>query len=369
MIAGIYVCVNILKLKDKEILKKLGINILCILCITAFFWIPMLEAYTFTDYAVYQKDVMATEESFQESGLEIQDLLLTSQDATHVFELGIPILVMLCLSIFVIKKGVPDTYKKEYISFLILGILSTLMTIKDIPLGPFSGMLQIIQFKWRMLLFSNFFLAIICGINMGILIKKFNLKDVMVISAISLLYVMILIPFILINSQIEEIDKYTIGKVTENKKDVIIGMGKGEYLPVRANDNRKYIQTREDTVLVIKGEGEIKEINKNGEKLTCRIDILEEDTILEFPYIYYSGYKVTINGKELQTFESEKGFLAGSFTECSNAELIIEYKGTNLMLISKIISGITFVSIVIYVIYKRKMGLLFKEKNDKIVKK
>ena len=53
IMAGIYVCVNIVKLKDKEILKPLGISILCVLGISAFFWMPMLETYFFTDYVVY----------------------------------------------------------------------------------------------------------------------------------------------------------------------------------------------------------------------------------------------------------------------------------------------------------------------------
>ena len=150
---GIYVCVNIVKLKDKEILKPLGISILCILGISAFFWIPMTETYFSADYAVYQEDSMATTESLHESGLDIKTLLYTDTkgDITHVFEVGIPILIMLCLSVFAIKKGIDKKYKKEYILFLILGIVSTVITIKQFPWGIFEDIFQIIQFKWRML--------------------------------------------------------------------------------------------------------------------------------------------------------------------------------------------------------------------------
>lgn len=253
IMACIYVCINILKLKDKEILKRLGINIACILCITAFFWIPMLETYTSAEYEVYQKDAMATKASFSESGLDIKTLLFTKNDATYVFEIGIPIFIMLCLSIFVTKKIRESKYKKEYILFFILGILSTIITIKQFPWGPFEDIFQIIQFKWRMLLFSNFFLAIVCGINVSMMIKKFNVKDVFAISMIFLLYVMILVGFIPKNSEIKEINTYTIGNLTENKTEAITGMGKGEYLPVNSNHNRNYILTRENTVYVIKG--------------------------------------------------------------------------------------------------------------------
>lgn len=255
MMTGIYLCINIVKLKDKEILKQLGISILCILGMSAFFWMPMLETYFFADYAVYQEDSMATTESFHESGLDIKTLLFTDTngEATHVFEVGIPILIMLCLSIFAIKKGIDTTYRKEYIVFFILGILSTVVTIKQFPWGIYEDIFQIIQFKWRMLLFSNFFLAIICAINMNMIIKNFNYKDIIAISTICILYTGLFMPLLPKNEEIQDIDQYTIGEVTKNKGDAIVGMGKGEYLPVKSNENRKYLRTREDTIYIIEG--------------------------------------------------------------------------------------------------------------------
>ena len=252
IMAGIYVCVNIVKLKDREILKQLGISILCVLGISAFFWMPMVETYFFTDYAVYQEDSMATTESLHESGLNIKTLLYTD-NTIYIFEVGIPILIMLCLSIFVIKKGIDKTYRREYIVFFILGILSTVVTIKQFPWGIFEDIFQIIQFKWRMLLFSNFFLAIICAMNMNMIIKNFNYKDIIAISTICILYTGLLMPLLPKNEEIQDIDQYSIGEVTENKGDAIVGMGKGEYLPIKSNENRKYLRTREDTIYIIKG--------------------------------------------------------------------------------------------------------------------
>ena len=350
--AVIYTGIHVTKLKDKEILKKLGINILCILCISAFFWVPMLEAYTFTEYEVYRKDAMATQKSFNDSGLDIKSLLYTDtedENITHIFEIGIPILVMLGLAILAIKKVLKSNYKKEYILFFILGIICTMITIKQIPWGIFGKIFQIIQFKWRILLFSNFFFAIICAINMYIIIKQFHFKDVMVLSTISLLYIAILIPFVPKNSEIKEIDQYTIGEVTENQTQTIIGMGKGEYLPVKSNKNREYIRTREDTIYVIKGTGNIEEVKKNGQYLTCTAEILENDTILEFPYMYYPGYKITVNNEEIAGFESENGFLAISISESSQLDIVVKYTGTNLMMIAKVISGISFLIFIGYI--------------------
>ena len=353
--AGIFVCVNIVKLKDKKILKLLGISVLCILGISAFFWMPMLETYFAANYAVYQEGSMATTESLYESGLDIKTLLYTDTkgDTTHVFEVGIPILLMFCLSIFAIKKGIDKTYRKEYILFLILGIISTVVTIKEFPWGIFENIFQIIQFKWRMLLFSNFFLAIICAINMNMVVKNFNDKDIIVISTICILYLGLFMLLLHKNKEIQDIDQYTIGEVTENKRDTIVGMGKGEYLPVKSNDNREYIRTREDTVYVIKGRGEIKEVNKKGQNLTCKISTLENGTIVEFPYIYYPGYNITVNDEKVENFESENGFLAISLPEISNAQVVVEYVGTNVMFVSKIIFVMTLISIIVFKIAKK----------------
>ena len=104
-----------------------------------------------------------------------------------------------------------------------------------------------------MLLFSNFFFAVICAITMGILIKNFNNKDIIAISSICILYLVMLMPLLQIDPEIQEIDQYTIGEVTEKKTEVIVGMGKGEYLPVKSNDNREYIRTRRNIPYIVKG--------------------------------------------------------------------------------------------------------------------
>ncbi len=60
-----------------------------------------------------------------------------------------------------------------------------------------------------------------------------------------------------------------------------------------------------------------------------------------------------INGEEVETFESENGFLAISLPEMSSSEVSVEYVGTNLMMISKLISAITLISMIVYVIYNK----------------
>lgn len=358
IIAFIYLCINMKKLKDKEIIKKILINIILIILISAFFWIPLLETYNFTEYEAYQKDAMATKESFINSGLELKQLFTTSKASTYVYEIGPHIIIMLILSIFAIKNVIKKEYKKEYILFLILGFLSIFMSTKYFPWQIFNEKVSIIQFTWRMLVFSDFFFAIICAINMENIIKKTKITDVIVISTIAILYCITLNRFIPVNDEISEINKLNIGSVTENKNEAIVAMGRGEYLPVNSNKNREYILERENTIEVLNGSAQIQNLEKNGQKLNAKVEAFKENTILELPYIYYPGYKIKINNEEIKSFESPNGFLAISLNKLNESIIEVNYEETILMKTSKMLSIIGIILFIMYANMKEIKNVL-----------
>ena len=308
---------------------------------------------------------MATKESFINSGLELKQLFTTSKDATYVYEIGPHIIIMLILSIFAIKNVVKKEYKKEYILFLILGLLSIFMSTKYFPWQIFNEKVSIIQFTWRMLVFSDFFFAIICAINMENIIKKTKITDVIVISTIVILYCITLNRFIPVNDEISEINKWNIGSVTGNKDEVIVAMGRGEYLPVNSNRNREYILERENRIEVLEGSAQIKNLEKNGQKLNAKVEIFKENTILELPYIYYPGYKIKINNEEIKSFESPNGFLTISLNKLNECIIEVNYEETILMKISKVMSTIGILIFIIYINIEEIKKLYTKFKNKR----
>ena len=368
IMAFIYLCANIKKLKNKETIKKLLLNIILIMLISAFFYIPLLETYNFTEYEAYQKDAMATKESFINSALELKQLFTTSKHSEYIYEIGLHMLIMLILSTFAINNIIKKKYKKEYIIFLILGFLSMFMSTKYFPWQIFNEKVSIIQFAWRMLVFSDFFFAIVCAINMENIIKKIKITDMLVISAIAILYCVTLNRFIPVDNKIFEINKWNIGSITENKNETIAAMGKGEYLPVNSNKNRQYILEREDKIEILKGSGKIENLEKNGQKLNAKIEIFTDNTILELPYIYYPGYKIKINNKEINSFESKNGFIAISLNEFSGGTLEVNYEETKLMKISKVISVIGIVMFIVYINIEEIKKLYIKIKNKRQIK-
>lgn len=345
IMAFIYLCVNIPKLKNKEKIVKLIFNLVLAVLVTSFYWAPMLEAKSFTDYAVYQDDYMATAESVASYALDWKSYF------NGIYEIGIHILIILLLPILFLKKFWKELQcKKEYILFLILGILSLIFASKLFPWEQLGEYLEIIQFPWRMLVFSNFFFAIICAININVLVKNFKALDALLFAVICGIYIITLKGYIPIAEEsITPIEEWDLGYLDENYSQAMAGMGKGEYLPVKANENRTYIVQREDTIYALKGNIEILEYEKSGQTLFCELETLEDETVVELPYIYYPGYEVTVSGEEVEAFESDNGFLAISLNEAQDYIITVQYTGTTIMNITKIISVISLLGFVIYI--------------------
>ena len=131
--AIIYLLINFKSLKDKEVWKYILINALFIVAITACFTIPMLEARVMKPYRVYEPDAMVTEESLLREQLPIRRIFVTANgDGGFVFELGPYMIIMLAFSIMTVRIMKPE-FRKDYLFFLITGLLALLMATKLFP--------------------------------------------------------------------------------------------------------------------------------------------------------------------------------------------------------------------------------------------
>ena len=129
--AIIYVLININQLKNKYIIKSLAINLIFILCLTSFFWVPLIETKQSTDYIVYEAGMMSDIELIESQALSINKLFAAPTEDRVVFELGPHIIIMLVFSIMAYKKL--KEIKLEYIFFLISGFICLWMTTKYFP--------------------------------------------------------------------------------------------------------------------------------------------------------------------------------------------------------------------------------------------
>ena len=362
IICFIYVLINIKKLKDKIILRNLIISLLFIIFITSFFWAPLLEHKLNADYEVFKPGRMERENILIYYKLDLIDLIHTDQDSM-IFEIGLVTIIGIVLSILAWEK-IDKSYKKIYIFSLIVGIISIIMTLKYFPFEKLPSILKMLQFSFRMLEFSTFFLSFIVAVNFGILIRNFRLRDVFILSLIALFLVIPLNKNIKYKENIDESKLYPAVPVTKETGRVHIGCASFEYLPCKAFENLDYIKTRENKVYILSGNAQINDEEKNGTFMTFEIKNTEKDTILELPYIYYLGYEVAFeNNNEkaiLKTEESDNGFLQIKLDEINNGKITVRYTGTIIMKISAIVSFVTFILMIIFKIYK----LIKRRKNN-----
>lgn len=356
----IYLILNIKKLKDRKILKLLIINILLIVALTSFYTFPLLEHKFNTNYEVFENGRMERTEVLIYYKVNFLELIYSGKNTMN-FEIGLISIIGLVLTILAYKK-VENNTKKIYWFSIIIGVLCVIMSLNFFSFEKLPAILKMIQFTFRLLEFSSFFFAVIAGINYCLVIKNFNIKDVIVLGTISFLLIVPNYTKLDFEKQWSEEKLWPSVAVTEKTGRVHAGCASFEYLPSKAFENLEYIKNRKNNVYIISGNAIIENEQKQGTNMTFNVSNVEENTVIELPYIYYLGYniKITNNYGEIikaNVFESNNGFVAFNLPRDSS-NVVVKYTGTLIMKITYIVSFITFIGLII--------NLLFLSKYSKI---
>lgn len=278
--AIIYVLINIKKLKDKRIIKLLIINILLILAITAFFWVPLLEHKMCAQYEVFKEGRMERTEVLIAYKLDFYRLFFTKSTDYMIYEIGIITIISLLLTPLAIKKLKDKEYYKLYLFMLISGIVSIFMTLKIFPFEHMPSILKMIQFTFRLLEFSSFFFSIVAAINICALSKKIEAKEIIILLVVTMILTIPLKTHLRVLKNYDESKLWPAVQVTQNTGRVHAGCASFEYLPSKAFENRSYIETREQNVIVLNENSSCKIENevKNGSKMSFDVKYVLKET-------------------------------------------------------------------------------------------
>lgn len=376
IICLLYLVFNIKKLKSIKIIRILVISLVCILLITSFYWVGLLQHHNATSYEVFVPGRMEVGNKLEYYKTEFYQLFHTNKDQTMIYAIGLVTVLGLVLTP-IAWKNVEKDYKRTYVLFLIFGIILTIMTLTFFPFEKLPSIFKMIQFTFRLYEFTAFFFAFVAGINYGIIIKKFKISDVIVLAVISTL---LLIPY---KSKLEyelstNEDRLIEGvRVTENTGRVHAGMASMEYLPSKAfKVLNTYIANRKDGPIITNGEAEILNYSKNRTNLEFELANMkskqeadnqnnktEAGLTIELPYIYYLGYRVYANGSEIEYAESDNGFVQIKINPAlyeQNVKINMKYTGTNEMIVASVISIVSAMIIVISEIILNMKNLKLK---------
>ena len=376
IICLLYLVFNIKKLKSIKVIRILVISLVCILLITSFYWVGLLQHHNATSYEVFVPGRMEVGNKLEYYKTEFYQLFHTNKDQTMIYAIGLVTVLGLVLTP-IAWKNVEKDYKRTYVLFLIFGIILTIMTLTFFPFEKLPSIFKMIQFTFRLYEFTALFFAFVAGINYGIIIKNFKIFDVIVLAVISTL---LLIPY---KSKLEyelstNEDRLIEGvRVTENTGRVHAGMASMEYLPSKAfKVLNTYIANRKDEPIITNGEAEILNYSKNRTNLEFELANMkskqeadnqnnktEAGLTIELPYIYYLGYRVYANGSEIEYAESDNGFVQIKINPAlyeQNVKINMKYTGTNEMIVASVISIVSAMIIVISEIILNMKNLKLK---------
>lgn len=376
IICLLYLVFNIKKLKSIKVIRILVISLVCILLITSFYWVGLLQHHNATSYEVFVPGRMEVGNKLEYYKTEFYQLFHTNKDQTMIYAIGLVTVLGLVLTP-IAWKNVEKNYKRTYVLFLIFGIILTIMTLTFFPFEKLPSIFKMIQFTFRLYEFTAFFFAFVAGINYGIIIKNFKIFDVIVLAVISTL---LLIPY---KSKLEyelstNEDRLIEGvRVTENTGRVHAGMASMEYLPSKAfKVLNTYIANRKDEPIITNGEAEILNYSKNRTNLEFELANMkskqeadnqnnktEAGLTIELPYIYYLGYRVYANGSEIEYAESDNGFVQIKINPAlyeQDVKINMKYTGTNEMIVASVISIVSAMIIVISEIILNMKNLKLK---------
>lgn len=367
--AFLYLILNINKLGKWKVWKKLIINALVSLIVCTFYIIPLFEHCFSGNYSIFNSDIMHSNSlEVYATTLGLSDLLASEFGDQEIrFSIGIMTCILTLLEIFCYKK-IKKEYKNIYLSFLLIGIIALLMSIRLFPWFIMPNFLGVIQFAWRNLGFFAFFISLICGINAVTFAEEILKKEVF---RDTFLFAVII--SICVFSSLGVMRDWKFGDLENERKfdesirnddRIYLFSINREYLPYNALMNEPYILTRENSTYILEGKATIANEQKHKLEDDIQLNDVEENTIIELPYIYYLGYEVKISYDNndyvnVNTFESQYGFLAIELEECGSANVKVEYKGTILEKAGYIISLVGVVLLIFVIYTERRKSLLY----------
>ena len=309
----LYLILNYKKVLTKKRLIRLVISGFMILAFISPFLIPMIEHKFLGNYMVFYPEFMFTKESVSNATLTLGQMIHLPMSGERYFTLGYVAVIAFVTVFFCGYKYIEN--KKTYKNITILLFICFIMLTPLFPWKNLPSFLLNIQFPWRLELFFSFLIAVLASLVVFLVNKRNQKILVTVLSCVSVMFSIYLV-------NLHDYTFIDFDRVREHGIGEYLGM---DYLPVNTYKHLDYYGSRTDNVIVKDGEAEISDVVNDTPYLEFYVKTNE--TTLELPRLYYLGYKITLDGKEVHYYENKNGFIEIKLT--SSGKVRVEYEGTN----------------------------------------
>ena len=309
----IYLIFNYKKILNKASILRLIISSIMILLLTSPFIIPLVENMLNGNYMVFEYGFMASKDTIMNFTLDLGDIFYLPTEGDKAFYTFSYIAVITFVTVlFCGYKKVEN--KNTYINFIILLFICLFMLTRFFSWDKLPSFLISIQFPYRIEVFVCFFMSVLAALIV-FLVKKNNQKIIVtILASISVIFAIYLV-------NLHDYNNLDLNKVQTSGIGETWGL---EYLPKNAYYNRDYMLSRNSKVKVIDGKAKIDNIINKTPVLI--FDIETEGTKIELPRLYYLGYDIKLNNKQLSYKENKNGFIELYVKE--SGTITVKYTGT-----------------------------------------
>ena len=275
----------------------------------------------------------------------------------------LPILLLIPYLYKIIKKNGDLNF---LIIYSILTAITIIMMVCTFFWNKFT-ILDVIQYPWRLLVFTTLFISIMCGYILKVLVNKDNRYIFFIfIISYSLLFVLA------IGSKANHaknlggefnFSNQELNPLIDDYGSLSFSIGFAhEYLPKNASED--YIIDRSNELIILNGSCEISNTKFDKNVLTSDLKCNKTLTQIEVPLLYYKGYTILLNDKKIDYHLSDNGFIKIIIDEKYEGDyhLKIKYTGTILYNICDIIAIITLILYLSYILINYVQG---RKKHDK----
>ncbi len=304
--------------KEPVRILKVMLTGVSVLCLTAFYWIPMLE------------QVAVTEFKYLDSVFDVnyEKLLLRDVFANSVGHMGIAVFILLFAGLLIEHKG--DKIVRTADIMMAAGLLFALCTTGFFPWKRLERFVSSVQFPWRLFIMTSVLISMAAAVYISK--ASVNREKAAVIAVLMIMTVSAV-------SNINRIDEGYYSYSSDYYDEVkftksVIG---GEWLPRTVTD-RDALGREPDIAVNDRGD----KIYVDRYKNTLSVSKAAGEYI-DVPFVYYLGYAaVDSYGKSLNVDGTGKNGRVRVWTDGAG-EFTVYYKGTFMQTFSDIISILTLI--------------------------
>ncbi|MDF2865549.1 MAG: 6-pyruvoyl-tetrahydropterin synthase related domain, rane family protein [Clostridia bacterium] len=374
----LFLLLNIKSIVNKKTLLELGKTVVIIVLLCLPILVPLAEHQIMNIYnsnSMMGGNVVDSIVHFGQLIGSSMDIGETGENTSYLsnkkemsYMIGLTPILILTLLPFAFERIKQKGEKSKIIKYSIL-LLITIFMMTTPFIWNKVGIIDVIQFPWRLLTFSVLFISIIAGYVLKSLLTKENeysfLLFILGFSFIFIYFVGGQIRFAKTLNAEFDFNNQELSKLDDHWS-IANSLGYShDYLPKELTTD--ILKVRGTDIKVLEGTANI--VNMNKEKNILNADIVTnfENINLELPYIYYKGYTVKIDGIKTDYNISGDGFIKVNIKDAGNHTIYVKYTGTIIYNICDLIAVIVLIVSIINVIKNKKLIKNSKEHEIKLL--